>query len=69
MIRLKVKEAAKARGISLNKLSRMADMDYKTVRRMANEPNRYVDLETLDKIALALKCDVSELVETVQENS
>lgn len=65
MIRLKVKEVAAAKGISQTRLSRMADMDIKTVRRIYRDP--YVDISTytLDRIATVLGVDVRELLESV----
>lgn len=64
MIRLKVKEVAQAKGISQNKLARMADLDNKSVARIFQNPHQYISTETLDKIAQALNIDASMLLES-----
>lgn len=65
MIRLKVKEVAKSKGVSMGKLGRMADVDVKTIRRIYQHPHDSITLAVLDRIAEALAVDVSELVESV----
>ena len=64
MIRLKVKEVAKAKGISQSKLGRLADVDVKTMRRIYREPTAPVTTTILDRIATALNADVSLLLES-----
>ncbi len=64
MIRLKVKEVAKAKGISQSKLGRLADVDVKTMRRIYREPTAPVTTTILDRIATALNVDVSLLLES-----
>lgn len=66
MIRLKVKEIAKQRGMSQGSLSRLANIDVRTLRKMYRNPTEaIVNTETLDRLAIALKVDVSELLESV----
>jgi DNA-binding Xre family transcriptional regulator len=65
MIRLKVKEVAAAKGIGQGRLSRMADMDIKTIRRIYRDPYSDVSTYTLDRIAIVLGEDVRELLESV----
>ena len=67
MIRLKVKEVAEARGFSMAKLARRADIDYKTVQRIYHDPLREVTTTTLDRLAKALDVDVRELIESVPD--
>lgn len=62
LILLKVKEVAQAKGISQGKLSRIADIDVKTVRRIFRNPAEIITTETLDKLATALEVDVCELI-------
>ena len=38
MVRLRVKEIAKQKGISMGKLSRASDISYRTVQRIYNDP-------------------------------
>ncbi|HVB20796.1 MAG TPA: helix-turn-helix transcriptional regulator [Ktedonobacteraceae bacterium] len=63
MVRLKVKEIAKEHGISQGRLSRISDVDIKTIKRIYRDPCTVVTTETLGKIAKALGIDASELIE------
>lgn len=65
MIRLKIQEVAKRKGIGQGKLARMADMDVKTIKRIFRDPYVEVSTFTLDKIARALGVDVRDLLESV----
>ena len=65
MIRLKIKEIAEAKGISQGKLSRKADIDVKTIRRIYRNPVEIITTETLDKLATALEVNVCELIEQI----
>ena len=68
MLRLKVKEVAKEKGISMAKLSRMADLNPRTVQAIYSDPYRDVAYSTLLKIAKALNVEVSDLTEEVPDN-
>ena len=63
MIRLKVKEVATSKGLSQSKLSRWADVDIATVRRMFRDPGTNITLETLNRLANALGVNPCELIE------
>ncbi len=63
MIRLRIKEIAEEKGISIAKLARKADLDYKTVYRVANNPYAEISTFTLGRLAEALEVSVKELVE------
>lgn len=65
MIRLKVREIAEARKINMSKLSRMADLNYNTIRAIWDDATRDIAVSTLEKIAKALKVEVAELIETL----
>jgi DNA-binding Xre family transcriptional regulator len=65
MIRLKIKEVAALKGLSMAKLARRADIDYKTVQRVFRDPYREVTTTTLDKFATALDVSVTDLIESV----
>ncbi len=67
MIRLKVRETAQAKGISMGKLSRIADVDIKTVRRIYREPTQSVTLMILDRLAKALHVDANDLIESIPD--
>ena len=49
------------------KLSRMADVNYNTIRAIYDNPNRDVAVTTLEKIAKALKVKVTDLYEIVPD--
>ena len=68
-VKLKVKEIAKEKGMSQGKLSRSADVDIKTLQRIYRQPTTIVTTETLGKLAKALGVDVSELIESVPEDT
>ena len=62
-IRLKIKEAAKEKGLSMARLSRLADVDYRTLQRIYKDPYKNIDTDTLDKLAQALGMKAQELIE------
>lgn len=68
MIRLKVKEIALQKGMSMGKLGRMADVDVKTIRSIYHYPTRSITLAVLDRIAKALNVDASLLIESVPDD-
>jgi DNA-binding Xre family transcriptional regulator len=63
MVHLRVKEIAKQRGISMGKLSRTADVSYKTVKRIYDDPHYSVTTNTLEKLARALGVPTATLLE------
>jgi DNA-binding Xre family transcriptional regulator len=68
MIRLKVKDIADARGISQGRLGRMANVDTKTMQKIYRHPTTAViTTPILDRIAMALEVDVSELLESIRD--
>jgi DNA-binding Xre family transcriptional regulator len=67
MIRLRVKEVATEKGISMTRLSRLADTNYKTIKAIFDNPFREVTTTTLNKLAKALQVSVSDLFEEVPD--
>ena len=67
MVRLKIREIAEAKKINMSKLSRMADVNYNTIRAIWDNEMKDVTVSTLEKIARALKVDVSELIEVLPD--
>ncbi len=65
--RLRVKEVANKKGISLTKLSQRSEVAYNTVRRIWRDPFTDVTLSTLQRLADVLKVDVNELIESVPD--
>jgi len=68
MIKLRVREVAQAKGISMAKLGRMADLNQRTMQAIYNDPYRDVAYSTLVKLAKALDVDIAELTEEVPDN-
>ena len=69
VIRLRVQEIAEKKGIGMNKLSRLADVNIKTIRRLYNDPHYSPTINTLGKIARALSVPTSELLEDISDSS
>jgi DNA-binding Xre family transcriptional regulator len=68
MRRLRVKEVAQAKGFTMARLQRVADINLKTIQAIWHNPQHDASLNTLDKIARALGVPVTELIEDVPEN-
>ena len=51
----------------MSKLSRMADINYNTIRAIWGNETKDVTVSTLEKIAKALKVDISELIEVIPD--
>ncbi len=63
MVKLKVKEVAKQKGITSAKLSRMADVSYNTTQALFHDPRHDVSIYILHRIARALKVSICDLIE------
>lgn len=68
MVRLRVKEVAKEKGMSMSRLSRKADVDLTTLRKIYREPTKAnPTVETLGRLATALGVHPGELIEQVPD--
>lgn len=70
MIRLKVKEIAKSKGISQTRLAHLALLDDTRLRMIYRYPDSEhvnLTLQVLDRLAKALQVDVTELLESVPD--
>lgn len=65
MVRLRVKQVAKEKGMSMGKLSRQADLDYNTVKRLFDDTSYSPTIDTLYKVARVLGVTVNDLIEDV----
>jgi len=61
MIRLKVREIAEQKHISMTRLSRIADVNYKTVQAIFHDPYRDVAYSTLLKLSRALGVSINDI--------
>lgn len=69
MRRLRVKEVAQAKGFTMARLQRAADINLKTMQAIWHNPQHDASLKTLDKIAKALGVPTTELLEDVPEDA
>lgn len=67
MLKLKIKEIAQQKHIGMSKLSRAADVNYKTIQTIWRNPYHGINTKTLERIAKALDVAVSELIEDVPD--
>lgn len=63
-VRLRVKEVAQQKKVSQGGLSRQANIDLRTLRKIYRDPTSVVTTETLGRLATALNVDVSLLLES-----
>ena len=66
-LRLRVKEIAEEKHISMGKLERLADLSHPTIRDIFRNPYKEVTSTTLVKLAKALGVSVSDLYEEVPD--
>ena len=65
MLRLRVKEVAKAKGMSMNKLSQRSEVSYNIVKAIYRNPYKEVTLHTINRLAATLAVPATELLEDV----
>jgi DNA-binding Xre family transcriptional regulator len=68
VLRLKVKEVAEKKQVSMHKLSQQAQISYNIVRRLFNNPYQIVNTDTLGRLVDALDCEVEEIIERVKND-
>ena len=67
-VRLKIRELAEARGITIKEIADQAGVNYNTVKSYARLPAvNTADLSTLYKIAKAFDITIEDLIELVEE--
>lgn len=65
MLRLRVKEVAKERGMSMNKLSQRSEVSYNVVKAIYRNPYKEVTLHTINRLADTLGVPATDLLENV----
>ncbi len=68
MIRLKIREIAEQKNVSMRRLSREGNLAYKTIKNIWRDPYHEVTTTTLNKIAKFLGVKICELYEEVPED-
>lgn len=66
-LRLRIKEVAKEKGLSMTKLSQRSEVSFSTIRLFFNEPYRSFNSETLERIARVLGVSPLELLEYIPD--
>jgi DNA-binding Xre family transcriptional regulator len=66
-LRLKVKEVAKERSMSMTKLHIKSEVAYSTIRRLFSDPFAEVTTTTINRLANALGVPPTHLLEDVPE--
>lgn len=67
MIRNKVSEMIGQKRLTIGETARLAGVSYTAVDRLYRGTAKRVDLETLDKLCIALECDLTDLFEFVPD--
>jgi len=66
-IRLRVKEVATEKGVSMSRLSHLTFLAMSTVQSIYRDPFRPVSTETIQRIANALEVSIHNLLEEVPD--
>lgn len=67
--RLRIKEVAAEKGISMTKLHIRSEVAYTTIRKIFRDPYTDITLTTLSKLAEALGVSTKDLIEDVSEEN
>ena len=68
-VRLRVKEVAAEKGVSMTKLSQRSEVAYNTVRKLMRDPYAEVTLSTLRRLADVLGVSTKDLIEDVPDDA
>ncbi len=66
-LKLRIKEVAKERGMSMTKLHTKSEVAYSTVRRLFRDPFAEVTTTTINRLAEALGVPPTHLLEDVSD--
>lgn len=67
-VRLKVKEIAAQKGMSMTRLHHKSEVSYTTIRNVVRNPYTEVTLTTLARLSEALGVPTTSLIEDVDED-
>ncbi len=67
MIRLRIKEVAQQKGISMTRLSQRSEISYNTVKTFFRDPYRPINTDVLERIAKVLGVPPLDLLEDVPD--
>lgn len=63
MIRLRVKEVAEQRGMTMTTLSHRSEISFNTVKSIFRDPYKIINTDTLERLAKALDVNPADLLE------
>ncbi len=62
MVKLRIKEIAAEKGVSMRRLSKRSEVTYRTIQRIYNDPDYMPTLPTLEHIARGLGVSIADLI-------
>ena len=68
-VRLRIKEVAAEKGVSMTRLSQRSEVAYNTVRKLMRDPYAEVTLSTLRRLADVLGVSTKDLIEDVPDDA
>ncbi|WP_431029662.1 helix-turn-helix domain-containing protein [Lysinibacillus sp. LZ02] len=63
----RLKEILDERNMSIRKCAEMSGVNFETVRKMYNDEAKQYQRDTLGALCKALECDISDLLELIEE--
>ncbi|QUG41303.1 helix-turn-helix domain-containing protein [Psychrobacillus sp. INOP01] len=67
MIRIKLKETMKSKKFNIGTLAEKAGMHRNGISKILNGKNSGIEYETLNKLCIALNCEVQDIIEFVKD--
>lgn len=63
---VRLRELIEEKGISMTKLSRLANTNYKNIKRLCDGEVQKIDLDILARICFVLGCNISDIIKYEQ---
>ncbi|KOY83661.1 helix-turn-helix transcriptional regulator [Lysinibacillus macroides] len=63
-----LKSILEDKGISIRKCAELSGVNFETVRKMYNDESKQYQRDTLGALCKALNCEISDLLEIIEEN-
>lgn len=67
MIRIKLKEVAEEKGLSMTKISQRSEVSYNTVKSLFRNPFRPISTDVLERLAKVLGVSPVDLIEYIPD--
>lgn len=69
VVKIRLKELRERKGLSQNALARQLEMSLNNIQKIEYGTAKSIPLETLERICLALDCEIGDLLVLVRESS